>query len=311
MNAKLNIAGCLCLSLVLLSACERPLILRGQVKDVQGQTLPGVAVTVRNTEFEATTDGVGRYSLRCSPGALVLDFMKTGYTPGVLQVEVKDRISADARDVVLWPLPVRKGVYLFENFRYRETTRTEPKRYLSGENKPVFGIKRDPACSTRIPITGGKGFQEPMLLGFKMPEYDIQLHRLEKIEAIVPQQHPVQPAETAEGSSPPAHVVKDSVWAVTDRIETILTPVDEQGHQLYIARPMKPILPGVYAVHWGAMEGHTSTDPEVYLFQVSDPNATPPEAPAAETEGEKKPAVEKKPKEEKQHGGTKTKAGRQ
>ncbi len=217
---------------------------------------------------------------------------------------------------------MRKGVYLFENFRYLETTRAEPKRYLSGENKPVFGIKRDPACSTTLSLTGDKGFQEPMLIGFKMPEYDLQLHRIEKIEAIIPQQRPVQPAETTAGASPAMQVVKDSVWVMADRIETLLTPVDEPGHQLYIVRPMKPLAPGVYAVHWGAMEGHTSTDPEVYLFQVIDPNAASPQTPKAETEGENKPAMdkstgektagEKKPKEEKKKsGGGKAKGGRQ
>lgn len=283
----------------MLNACERPLILRGQVKDVQGQTLPGVAVTVRNSEYEAATDGLGHYSLRCSPGALTVDFMKTGYTPGVLEAEVKDRIMVAARDVVLWPLPVRKGVYLFERFRYHETTRTEPKRYLSTENKPIFGMKRDPACSTQIPITGGKGFQEPLIIAFKMPDYDLQLNRVNKIEAVIPQQRPVQPLETSSGGLPASPLVKDSVWAAVDAIETLLAPVDEQGRQLYIVCPLKPLTAGVYAVHWGALEGHASTDPAVYLFQVIDPETAEPDLPAIELTDDKKPSGKEKSDSEK------------
>ncbi|HPO13024.1 MAG TPA: carboxypeptidase regulatory-like domain-containing protein [Candidatus Hydrogenedentes bacterium] len=279
---------------VTLAACERPLILKGQVKDVQGQTLPGVAVAVRNSEYEVATDGRGQYSLHCSPGEMTVDFMKTGYTPGVLQVTIQDRITAEARDVVLWPLPVRKGVYLFENFRYQETTRTEPKRYLSTENKPVFGIKRDPACSTQVPITGDKGFQEPLIIAFKMPDYDLQLHRVNKMEAIIPQQRQVQPLESSPGDLPASQLVKDSVWTAVDTIETLLAPVDEQGRQLFIVRPLKPLSSGVYAVHWGALEGHTSTAPEVYLFQVIGPQTPEPDLPEIKLMDKKKPAGKEK-----------------
>ena len=44
--------------------------------------------------------------------------------------------------------------------------------------------------------------------------------------------------------------------------------------QLRMAEPLRP---SVYAVHWGALDGHTSTDSRAFLFRVIDP-AHPEEA---------------------------------
>ena len=65
-----------------LSACDRTVIVRGEVLDIQDTTLPGVAVTVLGEEEQAVTDGIGRYRLRCRPGPLELSFLKNRLYPG-------------------------------------------------------------------------------------------------------------------------------------------------------------------------------------------------------------------------------------
>jgi hypothetical protein len=41
--------------------------------------------------------------------------------------------------------------------------------------------------------------------------------------------------------------------------------------------------PGIYALHWGALDGDPGTEPSAYLLEVLDPNA-PPETEAVEPE---------------------------
>lgn len=274
MGRRRHISYPLCGLLVLLAGCERPVVIQGKVVDIHGEALPGVAVTVRGTEYEAVTDGLGAYSLSCAPGTLTLDVMKTGYTQGVLQVEAKDRIAVDVRDAVLWPLPGRKGVYLFENFKYREATRAEPKRYVAPDGKPVFAVKKDPELETQTPLGGERTEGTPLLICFKQPDYDVALHRMCRMEVTLPQQRapaPVQPG-SAEAPAPP--VEKETVSAPADRVACLVIPIDEQDKLLLEVRPMAPLSPGVYAVHWGALEGHTATDPYVFLFRVAEPQTS-------------------------------------
>ncbi len=274
------------LLLCFMAGCDRLAVIRGKVLDVHGDTLPGVAITVRGADYETLSNGLGEYSLRCRPGALTLDLMKTGYTPGVLQVEAKDRMIVDVRDAMLWPLPARKGVYLFEDFQYREMTRAEPKRYAADNGQPLLAVRKDPGLETQRPVGGERALGAPIILCFKQPDYDVALCRMKQVEAALPQ---ATPAPGAVSEAAPA-AVKESAWVSWEKIEMLVIPIDEQTRQLLEIRPMLPLTPGVYALHWGALEGHSATDPHVFLFRIAEP----PEAPA-KPDGDAAPAKEAAP----------------
>jgi hypothetical protein len=280
----------------LLAGCDRLVVVRGKVLDVRGAALPGVAVTVQGADYDTLTDGLGQYSLRCASGTLNLEFMKTGYTPGILRVEAKDRMLIDVLDAVIWPLPGRKGVYLFEQFRYQEMSRIEPKRYVDANGKPVFAIKNDPAVETLEMVGAERRPGAPLILCFKQPDFDATLCRMVQAEVTLPQAATQSTAQSGTPPSTPAPVVKEKAWVVWEKVESLLTPIDEQTKQLAELRPMLPLSPGVYAVHWGALEGHTSTDPHAFLFRIAEPPVPLKEAePAVAKKGEPTPAKKEAP----------------
>ena len=284
------------MAVVLLFAvgCEQGVVVRGRVVDMKGEGLPGVAVTVRGTERQTTTNAAGRYTLRCAPGVITLDFIKTGYTQGTLQVEARRTGVMDVREALLWLLPPAKGVYLLHDYRYLETTRADPKRYVEKDRGPVFAVKRDPDLVVRQPFGGPEVLPgAPALIAFKMPSYDARLYRLHQIEAHPPEHRaaiaPTPPDAAAAAPQrripPPA---TETVWAAADNIPIIVAPIDEPERLLLELRPATPLMPGTYAVHWGAFDGHVSTDPGIFLFRIADPEEDPAEGDgkSAEENGE-------------------------
>lgn len=261
--------------------CEQGVVVRGRVVDVKGEGLPGVAVTVQGTDRQTTTNAAGRYTLRCAPGVVTLDFIKTGYTQGTLQVEARRTGVMDVREALLWLLPPAKGVYLFHDYRYLETTRADPKRYVEKDRGPVFVVKREPDLVVRQPFGGPEVVPgAPALVAFKMPPYDARLYRLHQIEAYPPE-HRTAVAPTSAGASAVASAAApqrkilmpatETVRAAADNIPLIVAPIDEPERLLLELRPAIPLAPGTYAVHWGAFDGHVSTDPGIFLFRIADP----------------------------------------
>ena len=243
--------------LVCLGGCEPTVLIRGSVLDVRGQALPGVAVTVRDTGEQATTSGVGSYSLRCLPGIHDLDFMKTGYTPGRLYIEADALRSVEATEVRLWPLPPGTGVYLYEDYRYFEATRAKPDAYIAMDGSPVHGTKKTAELATAS--------AEPLLICHKLPPFDTHLYRLHPTEAAVPP----QPSDPSSAAAAPSFT--ETVWAPADAFTVIPVPIDEPEQLLIELRLTAPLPPGTYAVHWGALDGHTTTDPRIFLFRVAEP----------------------------------------
>ncbi len=253
------VLGLVCLvAASLLPGCEPTATIKGAVLDIQGQHLPGVSVTVPNGGPAASTDALGQYSLRVSPGTLHLDFHKTGYTAGWLQLDVPTTTVIQADNIQLWPLPESKGVYLFQNFRYSMLDRAEPKRYLDKANRNIFGLMRAPQATT--PNTS------PLLIAYKLPTYDVQAHRIEKIQAALP---------TASASAP-----TETVWAPVEDIRVIASPIDEPDRQLIDLRFERPLAPGDYAIHWGALQGFITNDTRAFLLHIAAPNEAEIEAPA-------------------------------
>ena len=169
--------------------------------------------------------------------------------------------TVTVQSVKLWPLPQGKGVYLFENYRYRSLKRTEPKHYIQKDGPARFGVK--------IPPEEGTLENRPLLIAYKLPPYDLKLHRLEPIKASMPQE------------DPPTFAL--DIWVGVEEAPVIAIPIDEPERLLLELRPVRALVPGVYAAHWGALDGYTSTELRVFLFRIFDPDA-PAETPESEEE---------------------------
>jgi hypothetical protein len=250
-----------------LVGCDQTVSLRGTVRNVQGETLPGVAVTLLEMGRQSITDGRGRFgegfnALRCAPGVYTVDYIKTGYTSGQQQFEAPGTGSYELPEVRLWPLPKSQGVYLFENYRYRETARTEPKEYIAekegGADKQfgsglIFGTKKMPELVVRS--------ARPQILCYLMPDFDVRLYRLERATAALPIQ------ESIDGESVELQFT-ESVLAPAASVPIIPGPIDEPAHILLELQLTEGLISGNYAVHWGALDGHSSTDSRIFLFRV-------------------------------------------
>lgn len=262
-------AGLILLCAVLVS-CNRATV-TGVVVDVQGRSLPGVAVHARGGDAEALTDALGQYALKTPPGIRGLDFLKNGYTSGHLDIDVNAARTFTANRVSLWCLPQTAGVFLFEDNHYRRSTPIEPERF-GLKDKSVFGTGR-PSNIETTPLP------QPLLICYKMPPYDVYMSRL----------HPVQAMSSQAGKG------QQEAWIQEAPIRVELLPIDEPERLLLQVRTAEALQPGVYAVHWGALDGHTSTDPRMFLFRVIDP-AHPDEAEKLPEKPPEKPQQPEPPK---------------
>jgi hypothetical protein len=86
-----------------------------------------------------------------------------------------------------------------------------------------------------------------------MPGYDVRFCRLHAI-----------PASSPQGND------RREVWASEVSLPVELVPIDEPERCLIQVRLSEALTPGLYGVHWGALEGYTATDPRLFLFEVVD-----------------------------------------
>jgi len=254
------------------AGCQRDTVLRGDLEtsdgspiagvvDITGHALPGVAVSVRGTDSQAVTDSRGQYRLTAPPGYIEVDYYKTGYTPALMQLELsEEQRTVEMTQAILWPLPAGQGVYFLREGRYRALTRVQPERYLVDGDQSIFASKKGPEM-------GALMGEVPAIVSFRLPGYDVQLTRVERIEAESPQ-------------------VEDfvvPVWAPAGRLPTHVRSLDEPRGMLLEVVVDAPLEPGAYAIHWGAFDGHITTESRAFLFEALDPDAVI-EAPV--TEGE-------------------------
>ena len=249
-------------------SCEGSFI-RGAVVDVKGDPLPGVAVTVGESDAQAVTDARGQYKLSYSPGSHELHFMKTGYTSGHLVLDLAAPRPVSAQTVSLWCLPPGAGVYLFDEFKYRKAAGIEPKPFSSTGGGLVYGIPRLPSMPETLD-------REPLLVAYKTPHYDMQFARIETVKA------------AAEANAAP-----QEIWAPAMSRPTEVIPIDEPERVLLQIRYPAPLEPGLYAIHWGAFNGNIESEPQAFLFRIIDP-ARPVEPEPAQTPPEKPQPVKKK-----------------
>jgi hypothetical protein len=253
----------LLLTAALLPACHVAVI-EGTVVDIKGETLPGVAVRVDGKEATIVTDIHGRYRVPYEPGAITLSFMKTGYTPGRLELDVGNYRTVEAATVSLWPVPQSSGVFLFENSRYRDVMRLQPERWDTMSQGSVYGTERWADVETPS--------DDPLILCYRMPRNGMKLYQLDLTE--VTPKYEQATSDTIE------------IWAPTRAIPVSPVPIDEVDGLLVKVGLPAPLEPGSYAVHWGALDGdNTYDESRMFLFHVAEQYPMQPlvEEPPAES----------------------------
>lgn len=253
------------------TGCERATV-EGMVIDERGDRLPGVAVTVERTRDQALTNAMGEYAVTFRPrGSHVLGFHKSGFTPAVLKLDVDSPRTVQARNVEMWRVPPNGGVFIMQDFRFEATTPVEAMPYPILDKGTTYGTQRDAEyLTTNV---------EPLIVVYRLPTFDVRLARLEE-------QPQAMPDGTAIKDGPKSCVLAES-------IPVDLAPMDQPEGLLRRLTYENPLAPGVYAVHWGALLGHTSTDKRIFMFRI----LTPEEAAAPETITEE-PVAETPPADE-------------
>jgi hypothetical protein len=249
--------------------CERAIV-EGRTTDAHGEALPGVVVRIDGTSHQDLTDGVGRYRLAVYRGAdsVRLRFSKSGYAPAETPVSLDNRLRIEAPETALWLLPLNPGVFTLRNAKYLGVDWVLPKEYTLKEGGSEYGVELPEAL--RVESTADNLW----LVCYRTPRYNARLSRLAPADATVP--------GVSEETVP--------VWVESGSIPVGLEAVDSmEGHLLRVVFD-RLLEPGVYALHWGAIEGYTTLEQRAYVFRVIEPRDPEPEESEAESEAGDAPA---------------------
>lgn len=244
-----------------LTGCTNPYLrgalVEGIVVDFAGEALPGVSVTMENGPYHDLTDGRGHYRVAYRPGKVTLDYAKTGYAPARLDLDLPEYSRYVSNPVELWRLPPEKGIYFLKEFRYRPTTATPVKRFTVFDEGVIYGTRSKIRLKTENP--------EPLIVSYRAARYDVRLTRLKLREVYL------GPSKSAENLA--------EVWVADASFSARFEPIDQPANLLLRLVLSGPLTPGAYAVQWGALEGRSSVEEQIYLFEV-----VPPPADSADTE---------------------------
>ena len=92
-----------------------------------------------------------------------------------------------------------------------------------------------------------------------------------------------------------------NVWEAGEPVPMAEVQIDDIDGLLVQIKPVNPLRPGAYAIHWGALEGQSSPEPRMFFFSVGEdlrPVAAPEEeskaaeTPAEPAKGGESPAAE-------------------
>lgn len=149
------------LALLTLAACSPSPTMNGEVRDNFGVPLAGVAVSIDNSSYVATTDEKGRYSIPFDPGAVNIRFAKDGYAAGHFGIRLPQRKPQKIEAVALQKFPPGPGLWLVAGGAYTAAARCE----LSQQS---LNVGRRPTTVTFAgePITVNAGVAPPHVLTF-------------------------------------------------------------------------------------------------------------------------------------------------
>ena len=238
------------LILAALPACTSTVV-KGLVTDDRGEALPGVVVQVGGGERQVQTDARGRFRIRYPSEAFQLEFSKSGYASARLIMDVEEGRRGPTV-TQLWKLPPNAGVYLYEDFHYTSTGWVLPKPFFMADGAVAYGTRRGPTPATRA----GK----PVIICYRTPRYDARLSRL----------------VLADAAQPGSKIRAFPVWTAAGTVAADLIPIDEPQGTLLQLELNQPLEPGAYAVHWGALDGYTTLENRMFMFEVIEPEPAPP-----------------------------------
>lgn len=243
-------SAALLIGLAVLTGCDRAIV-SGRVLTIDGETLPGVVVTVEDEPgLDALTNSLGEYRLIPPVGPHALRYTKSGYAPAVSAVDVAPRAAIAMDDVIMWRLPRSKGVYLYEDGRFISATHAEPRTFLLEGETADYAIRGQVGVRTEN--------TEPLILCYHMPRYEARLTRLRVATAQLKEGQDYTFEVFARGGSTPVR----------------LMPVDQPEGMLMQVVVDEPFEEGVYALHWGALVGDTILEARAYLFEIGDASET-------------------------------------
>jgi hypothetical protein len=253
------------------TGCERASV-EGMIIDERGERLPGVVVSVEGTRDQALSNAMGEYTVQFRPrGPHVLDFHKSGFAPAMLELDVDGPRTVQARTVEMWRVPPNAGVFILDDFRFEGTTPVEVAPFPFENQVTAYGTQRDPEYFTEN--------VEPIIIIYRLPTFDVRLARLEERPVAMPD-------GTAIENGPKA-------WVLAESLAVDLAPMDQPEGLLGRLVYDGPLDPGVYAVHWDALNGHTSIEARIFMFRILTPEeAAAPEVLTEDPDEDSTPAIE-------------------
>src|SRR5712691_7373524 len=117
------------------AACTPSSRMTGIVKDNFGNLLEGVTVTVDKTDYVATTDKTGRYTVPFDPGVVNVKFTKDGYAIGHFGIRLADRRTVPIDVVVLEKFPPGDGLWMVSAEGYFPTGKCQLRMDNSAASK--------------------------------------------------------------------------------------------------------------------------------------------------------------------------------
>jgi hypothetical protein len=219
--------------------------IHGVVTNHEGEALPGVSIHLTdNTKVNAVTNTLGEYRLKAPPGKHTIQYAKSGYTLVQHPLDLSKESPQTLPAIEMWNLPPSNSVYLRKKSLYLPTSWYIPTRYYMADKSSSYGTTRDPELQIDSPT--------PFIVCHKMPRYDARLTRLQLRKAQLPQDE----TQTFD------------VWVPAGTIRVDLDPLVPSDTSLLKLNLLDPLDPGRYALHWGALEGYTTIDDRMYMFEI-------------------------------------------
>ncbi|MGD9874635.1 MAG: carboxypeptidase regulatory-like domain-containing protein [Kiritimatiellia bacterium] len=79
--------------------------IQGKVVDIAGTPIPGVAVSIEGTSYEAETDEKGQYSISYFPGQFTVNYEKADYFSENLALSLAVKDVFPAKKIIMSPMP--------------------------------------------------------------------------------------------------------------------------------------------------------------------------------------------------------------
>ncbi len=97
---------------ILIGGCKKAVI-TGRVYDSFEKPLTDVNINIDGTEFYATTDSKGEYSIEYVPGDIKVLFSKQGYIDTMFAVNIATESKFPAKKINMYKIPKQQGIFLF------------------------------------------------------------------------------------------------------------------------------------------------------------------------------------------------------